>query len=164
MLSPPSANGRHTELQATRALPRRGLPHARKKLCMALSRHRRTSPGIPKADMKYVGMAERIAFTSTTRPPRDSNRPHQPPRRVSTFSIIGYQSWILRQRSINGRPMYQIGSVLIGVARLLTQRNISSVASPNPTNKDLARFSWRLEKLANISIIWERVRATISEP
>ena len=145
----------------------KGTPLARsaprkKKLCMALSRHHRTLVGIQKADMKYVGMAERTAFTRTKRPPWDNSLPRQPPRRFSTISTTGCQSWIMRRRSVK-RPKYRIGSVSIGVARISAQHNISSVASPNPTKEDLARFNWRLEKSANISIIWDRVRAAVSE-
>ena len=163
MPSPPSAKGRHTELQATRAPPLPRSAPRQKNLRMVLLRRRCTPAGIRKADMKYVGMAERTAFTRIRRPPRESSLPRQPPRRFSTFSTTGCQSWVLR-RSVNGRPKYRIGNVSIGVARISAQRRISSVASPNPTKDDLARFSWRPEKSANISIIWERVRAAVSKP
>ena len=46
MPSPPSANGRHTELQATRAPPLPGSVPRQKKLLMALSMRRRTPTGI----------------------------------------------------------------------------------------------------------------------
>ena len=164
MPSPPSANGRHTELQATRAPPLPGSVPRQKKLRMALSMRRRTPTGIRKADIKYIGMAERTAFTRIMRPPRDSSLPRQPPRRFSTFSTTGCQSLFLRWQSVNGRPKYRIGRVSISVANISAQRCSSSGASPNPTKEDLARFSWRLEKSASISIIWERVRAAVSDP
>ena len=92
MPSPPSAKGRHTELQATRAPPLPRSAPRQKILRMALSMGRRTPAAIRKADMKYVGMAERTAFTRTRRPPRDNSFPRQPPRRFSTFSTTGCQS------------------------------------------------------------------------
>ena len=111
MPSPPSANGQHTKLHATRAPPLAGFVLHQKKLCMTPLRRRRTPAGIQKADIKYVEMAEKTAFTKTRRPPRDSNLPCHPPRRVSTFSTAGCQFWILRWRLVNGRPRYQIRSV-----------------------------------------------------
>ena len=52
MPSPPSAKGRHTELQATRAPPLPRSAPRQKKLRMILSMRRQTPVGIRKIDMK----------------------------------------------------------------------------------------------------------------
>ena len=111
-----------------------------------------------------MGIAAKTAFNKIKRPPHDNRRARQPPKRISTFSNTGCQSWIRRQRSTSGTPRYRIEKTPIGVASIREQPLISSSDKPNLTNVDLARFSRRPEKSEKMSIMIDSVCAAVMDP
>ena len=111
-----------------------------------------------------MGIAARTDFSRTKRPPRERRHARQPPKRISTFSNTGCQSWIRRRRSTSGTPRYRIGRVPIGVSRIWEHPFSSAADKPKPTRVDLARFSLSPEKSENISIMIESVCAVSVDP
>ena len=111
-----------------------------------------------------MGIAAKTNFRRTKRPPRERRQARQPPKRVSTFSNTGCQSWIRRRRSTSGTPRYRIGREPIGVSRIWEHPLSSSADKPKPTRVDLARFRCSPEKSENMSIMIESVCAVSVDP
>ena len=93
---PPSAIGRQTSLHLTLARPRVPSVYApcQKKFLMMASMCLQTPAGTLNTDIKYVGMAESTAFSSTRRPPQDKSQALQPPNWCSLSPQLAASSVI----------------------------------------------------------------------
>ena len=126
-----------------------------KNLRIVHSIRRRTPSGIRARAMKYVGIADKTDWSSTTCLPRDRSRACQPPNRASIFAVTGCQSASRIRPSVSGNPRYRMGREATGVDKIADTCASASGVKPIPTTADLAQFKRRPEKSENISIMEE---------
>ncbi len=65
-----------------------------------------TQEGRTKAEQKKEYKEERTELSSTSRPPLESSEAFHPASLLSTFSIIGRKSFLLRALGERGKPGY----------------------------------------------------------